>query len=85
MQDKEGKKILEFLEYPDHYEYKDIDIKKINNLAKVLGAKIITTEKDFLRISKNQKNKFDSNIQFVKMQLKIKDEDNLINFIKTKI
>jgi tetraacyldisaccharide 4'-kinase len=77
--------ILEFLEYPDHYEYKDIDIKKINNLAKVLGAKIITTEKDFLRISKNQKNKFDSNIQFVKMQLKIKDEDNLINFIKTKI
>jgi tetraacyldisaccharide 4'-kinase len=77
--------ILDFLRYPDHYEYKEIDLKKINNLAKNLGAKIITTEKDFLRISQNKKFDFEVNIQFVKMQLKIKNEDNLINFIKTKI
>jgi tetraacyldisaccharide 4'-kinase len=77
--------ILEFLKYPDHYEYKEIDLKKINNLAKNLDAKIITTEKDFLRISQNKKFDFEVNIQFVKMQLKIKNEDNLINFIKTKI
>ena len=77
--------ILKFLKYPDHYEYKDIDLKKINDLAKDLDAKIITTEKDFLRISRNQKFEFEVNIQFAKMQLKIKNEENLINFMKTKI
>ena len=45
------------LVYPDHYNYSEIDIKKIKEIAKAKKLKILTTEKDFYRIpSKLRKN-----------------------------
>ena len=46
--------------FPDHFNYKNIDIKKINNLAKKNNLKIVTTEKDYMKIKKfkNLKVKF---------------------------
>ncbi len=59
--------IIEDFEYPDHYNYSVVDIKRINETAAKYNAKILTTEKDFLRLNeKNQKN-----INFIKIFLKI--------------
>ncbi|MDA9597520.1 tetraacyldisaccharide 4'-kinase [Candidatus Pelagibacter sp.] len=70
-------KVIKSLVFPDHYQYTDYDIKKIKQLAKNLKAKILTTEKDFMRINKNKKE-----IDFLKINLFIKNKKNLINFLK---
>ena len=70
-------KILKDFEFPDHYQYKDNDIKKITNLAKELGCKIVTTEKDFLRL----KNMNFENLKFIKSKLKILEEEKFIKSI----
>ena len=62
------------IEFPDHYEYKDFDINKIQKLSDNLNCKIITTEKDYLRLDKEKI----QNINFIKSELKILDEENLI-------
>ena len=71
-------KILKNYEYPDHYEYKNKDIDKILNEASILNCKIITTEKDYLRL-KNNKNNY--KIKYIKSELKIINEEKLINSI----
>ena len=70
--------IVNAILYPDHYNYKDTDIKKIRDLAKFSKAKIITTEKDYLRL--NDENK--KNINVAKIKLNIKNKDNFINLLK---
>ena len=50
-------------------------------LAKNLNAKILTTEKDYIKISQQSLN----GINFLEIDLVIKKEDELINFIKSKI
>ena len=69
--------ILKDLEFPDHYHYKDSDIKKITNLAKELNCKIVTTEKDFLRL----KNMNFENLKFIKSKLRILEEEKFIKSI----
>ena len=49
------------------------------------GAKIITTEKDYSRLEISNNPLLKENIQYLKMELKIKNESDLINFIKMKI
>ena len=71
-------KISKEYEYPDHYEYKNQDIDKILNEASVLNCKIITTEKDYLRLKNNKNN---HKIKYIKSELKIIDEEKLINSI----
>ena len=69
--------IVDEIIFPDHYEYKQEDIDKIKLKAKKLNAKIITTEKDYVKLS----GKDTDNIDFLEIDLKIKDEEDLINFI----
>ncbi len=69
--------IVKDLEFPDHYKYTANDINKINDLAKKNNAKILTTEKDFLRLDIVNQDK----IEFIKIDLKIKN----INEIKKKL
>ena len=72
-----GFKIVKDLEFPDHYEYKNSDIKKILELANKFNYKIITTEKDYLRLGYTNTNQ----IKFIKSDLQIIDEDNFIRAI----
>ena len=72
-------KIVKEIIFADHYNYTLKDIKNIKLLAKNLNAKILTTEKDYLRIN----NKISSGIDFLQIELIIKNEDNLIKFIKS--
>ena len=74
-------KIIEEITFPDHYNYQDKDILKIIDKANSNNAEIITTEKDFKRIPQNFKEK----ISFLEISMKIKDENKLVQFLKTKI
>ena len=65
--------ILSDLEFPDHFYYKESDLNKIFLKAKKLNAKIITTEKDYLRINQS----LSKDIKFIKSELEIMDEDSL--------
>jgi tetraacyldisaccharide 4'-kinase len=67
--------ICEDLEFPDHYTYKDRDIKNILDKANNLNCKIITTEKDYSRIEDHNLEK----IQFVESKLELSDEKKLVN------
>ncbi len=79
-----GIKIVKFLEYPDHWKYDYKELEKIINIAKSMNAKIITTEKDYVRLE-NHNILQKENIKFLKMELKIKNESELINYLKTNI
>jgi len=45
-------KIVEKISFPDHYQYRDEDIKKLIDTAKEKNAKLLTTEKDWVRLPK---------------------------------
>jgi tetraacyldisaccharide 4'-kinase len=68
-------KIVNDLEYPDHYQYSKKDFDEIITNAKKYNAHIITTQKDYLRLENFNRNE----ILYIKSSLKISDEINLIN------
>jgi len=74
---KNGFKIIKQLEYADHYKYTKRDIEKIILTADNLKSKIVTTEKDFIRLGNTKLDK----IKFIKSELQIIDEENFINSI----
>jgi len=74
-------KIIKEINFPDHYQYTKKDIEKIKYLSYDLNLKIITTEKDFVKISKEHSN----NINFLEIDLVIKEQEELISFIKSKL
>ena len=74
-------RVIKEIKFPDHYQYKKNDIEKIKLLAANLNAKILTTEKDFVKISSENI----SNINFIEIDLVIKKQNELISFIKSKI
>ena len=47
--------IVDEIIFPDHYSFRKNDIQKIKMRAKNLNAEIITTEKDYLRISEENR------------------------------
>ena len=69
--------VKEDLEFPDHYEYTNKDLDKIITSSKKFNSKIITTEKDYLRID----NQIKKEIQFVKSELIIIDEEKFVKEI----
>ena len=78
---KNNFKIIKEVIYPDHYDYNKGDIEKIKILANKMNAKIITTEKDYVKI----KNFNIENINFLEIDLNVKDDKILSDFIKSKL
>ncbi len=74
-------RIIKEIIFPDHYEYKKQDIEKIKFLANETNSKIITTEKDYVKI----KNFDTKNINFLEVDLEIKAIKSLLDFIKLKL
>ena len=66
--------------YPDHHTYSHNELEKIINYAKENNAKIITTEKDYYKLDQ----KYLNEIMFLKLDLKIYDQNNFLKFIKSK-
>ena len=66
-------KIIDDLEFPDHYQYLEKDFHQIIDYSKRKNARIITTEKDYLRLDFFDK----TEILFIKSSLEIFDEKNI--------
>lgn len=47
---RHGATLVESLPFSNHYKYKDTDMKDLMELSGEYGAKLITTEKDYMRI-----------------------------------
>ena len=63
--------------FPDHHKYEKKDIEKVIQESKKLNAKILTTEKDFTKLSDDDVRE----INFLKIELKIINEEKFINLI----
>ena len=74
---KSGLIVIKEYEFPDHYRYSKKDIDQILNNARNLNCKIITTEKDYVRLGKFKTDQ----IKFIKSELKIIDEQKLLKLI----
>ena len=72
-----GLNVFKDYEFPDHYNYSEENINKIINDAKNFNCKIITTEKDYFRLSKENRNK----INYLKIELKILDEKKIVDLV----
>ncbi len=70
--------IVKDLEYPDHYNYLKKDIDKMINIAKNYNAKILTTEKDYVRLQED----FKKDLYFIKVNLEIYQLDKIKKEIK---
>jgi len=63
--------------FPDHHDYSFNDLEKIRNIARNEKLKIITTEKDFMKIPQE----FKKEINFLTIDLIIQDERKLIELL----
>ena len=70
-------KVSKEIIYPDHFQYSQDNLEYILKEAKKTNAEIITTEKDYNKISQNYK----KYIKFLQIDLKIHDENNLKSFL----
>ena len=64
------------IEFPDHYNYSEKDLKNILKISKDNNLKILTTEKDFFRLNIKL-----NEIKFIKSKLEISNEKDLINIL----
>ena len=74
-------KITKEIIFPDHHNYIQKDIDYIRLQARKFNSKILTTEKDYTKIKSSE----NDDIKYLKIDLDIKDEANLINFLKVYI
>ena len=79
---KENKlNIVKEISYPDHYCYTEKNLLYLNETAKSCGAKLITTEKDYLRILP----RYQSNIEFVSIEANLEDNNFLKKYLQETI
>jgi len=69
--------IVDEIIFPDHYNYAQKDIENLEKKARSLNSEVITTEKDFTKISKLTSN----NIKCLKVELVIENKENLKSFL----
>tara|TARA_B110001450_G_C17625445_1_gene482935 strand:- start:416 stop:1354 length:939 start_codon:yes stop_codon:yes gene_type:complete len=70
--------IVKEIRFPDHYNYSSRDLDEIKEVAKSLNVKMLTTEKDYIKIN----NADVVGIDCLKIDLIIKEESELKKFIK---
>ena len=80
--EKNGYEILSKRKFPDHYAYKKEDINNLILDANSQNLKLITTEKDYVKISENKKH-----IHFlpIELELSVKDKLNFELFLQEKL
>ena len=67
--------IVKEIEFPDHYRYLQKEIDDIISMSEKLNCKVMTTEKDYMRLNNNDK------IFYIKSELKILNQETFINDI----
>ena len=74
---KNGFKIKKEIIFSDHFEYTSKEINKILDLAKNENLKILTTEKDYMKLAYP----LNKEISFLDIDLEIENKKELINFL----
>ena len=72
---KKNINIIKEIEFPDHYRYLQKEIDDIISMSEKLNCKIVTTEKDYMRLNNNDK------IVYIKSELKIINQETFIKDI----
>ena len=67
--------IVKEIEFPDHYRYLQKEVDDIISMSEKLNCKVMTTEKDYMRLNNNDK------IFYIKSELKILNQETFINDI----
>ncbi len=70
-------KVVKKINFPDHFQYKLSDINELKNFALKNNLKMITTEKDFMKIKKFKK----INVDFTDVDIKINDLKKFEKFL----
>ena len=70
--------IIETIKYPDHYKYSEQELENLSNKVRNNDAILITTEKDYLRISNNYK----KIIKYLKIKIEIENKNDFIEEVK---
>ena len=70
--------MIEKISFPDHYNYSSEELDNLINKAKKTQSTLLTTEKDFCRISEA----YQKNIKCLKIKVNIKNKDKFIEEIK---
>ena len=70
--------VIEEIRFPDHYNYSEKELENLINKAKANKAILLTTEKDYFRISRN----YQQNINYLKIEVEIENRNQFIDEIK---
>ena len=73
--------IVGTIKFPDHHKYSEQVLENLSNKIKDNNSILLTTEKDYFRISKNYK----KNINYLKIKVEIENKDQFIEEIKKTI
>ena len=67
--------------FPDHYDYKESDLQKLRNLAKIKNCELLTTEKDYFRLKKS----FRKKINYLKVELSIEQKKQFYKYLNERL
>ena len=70
--------IAETIEFPDHHKYSEKELVNLSNKIKDKNSILVTTEKDYFRISEDHK----KNIKYLKIEVEIENKNQFIDEIK---
>ena len=70
--------IVETINFPDHHKYSEKELENLLSKIKENNTILLTTEKDYFRISENYK----KNIQCLKIKIEIENKNQFIEEIK---
>ena len=70
--------IIEKISFPDHHKYSEKELEDLINQVKENNTILLTTEKDYFRISE----KYKKNINYLKIKVKMENQNQFINEIK---
>ena len=76
-----GYHLLKKIPFADHHFYTEKDFSNLREKARSVGAKLITTEKDYVRLTKAQK----KYVSYVPIELCWKNKKEITTFLKAKI
>ncbi len=81
LRDQAGLNLVECVKFSDHYPYADHDLERLKALAQEKNAQLITTQKDYMRLPKEQR----ADIAVMKVKLQWDDETGLAEFLQSRL
>ena len=70
--------IVETIKFPDHHKYSEKELENLLSKIKENNIILLTTEKDYFRISENYK----KNIKCLKIKVEVENKNKFIEEIK---